>query len=90
MFYNIWTNNCQTEADKQWPKFINHYAAGNYLYQTWERELRNFANGMIRNLIDTYLPAFNAKPGVKKRQAQSQGETVGGLVEMIDRANIRI
>ena len=87
MFYKIWTNHCQTEADKQWPNFINHPAAGNDLYRTWERELRNFANGMVRNLIDAYLPAFNEKPGVKKRQAQSQGNTVGAPVDIIDRAN---
>ena len=89
-FYKIWTNHCQTEADKEWPNFINHPAPGNDLYQTWERELRNFANGMVRNLIDTYLPAFNEKPGVKKKQAQSQGKTVGALVDMIDRANLSI
>ena len=80
-------DHCQTEADKQWPDFIKHPAAGDDLYPTWERKLRNFANGMVRNLIDTYLPAFNAKPGVKKRQAKKQGKIAGDLVDMIDRAN---
>ena len=42
---------------------------------------------MIRNLIDTYIPAFNEKLGVNKRTSHIQGRTVGDLVDIIRRAN---
>ena len=87
MFYKIWTDHCETEEDKQWTNFTNRPAVGTTLYSTWERDLRNFANKMIRKLIAIYIPLLNAEPGVKKRQVTNQGKTVGALADMINRKN---
>ena len=72
----IWSKHCQTEEDKQRYTFTNHTAAGNKIYQRWEGELGNFANTMIRTLINTYLPAYNEKEGVKKRHEKKLGKSI--------------
>ena len=86
-FYKIWTDHCETEEEKQWTNFTNHPVAGTNLYATWERNLRNFANAMIRKMVSKYLPIFNAKPGVKKKQAAKIGRNVGAIFDLISRAN---
>ena len=42
---------------------------------------------MIRKMVSKYLPIFNAKPGVKKKQAAKIGRNVGTIFDLISRAN---
>ena len=74
------------EEDQKWYKHIHRPKSSDAQYQTWERELRNFANRLIRELIDTHLPLYNELPNTRKRTTQNQGTTVGALVDMIQRA----
>ena len=87
LFYKIWTDHCETEEEKQWTNFTNHPVASTNLYATWERNLRNFANVMIRKMISKYLTIYNVKPGVKKKQAGKIGRHVGGIFDLISRAD---
>ena len=63
---------------------------GTDLYATWERNLRNFANAMVRKLISKYIPLFNAQEGVKKKQAKKIGRHVGAIFDLISRADKNI
>ena len=84
-FYTIWTQFCKMEEDQKWYKHIHRPNPSDARYQRWERELRNFANRLIRELIDTHLPLYNELPNTRKRTTQNQGTTVGALVDMIQR-----
>ena len=90
LFYKIWIDHCETEEEKQWTNFTNRPVVGTDLYATWERNLRNFANAMVRKLISKYIPLFNAQEGVKKKQAKKIGRHVCATFDLISRADKNI
>ena len=82
-FHYLCYENC-TPDEKGFYNYDRRPDTQDPAYAQWERQLRNFASGLIRRMIHKYLPIFNTNAR-KVRTPNKLGKTVGALTDMIGR-----